>query len=104
MAMGNQGVTLSTYATSEQHDLIDQASKRLGHNRPEFRLEAAGRQAGNVLLDQAFFALQTDRFAAFTTMLNKPTQPVDRLGRTLNAKALCEATVHRLGTPHLGKL
>jgi len=50
-------------------------------------LEAACRQAEDVLLDQTYFALDTNGFAAFQDMLDNPPAPTDRLRRTLKAQA-----------------
>jgi len=50
-------------------------------------LEAACRQAEDVLLDQTYFALDANGFAAFQDMLDNPPAPTDRLRRTLKAQA-----------------
>ena len=78
-------VTISIRAKSGQRDLIDQAADRLGRSRSDFMLEAACRQAEDVLLDQTYFALDAKSFAAFQAMLDAPPAPTDRLRRTLNA-------------------
>lgn len=82
-----ESVTLSIRAKTKQRDLIDQAADRLGRSRSDFMLEAACRQAEDVLLDQTFFAVDPDRLAAFQAMLEQPPEPTDRLRRTLKAKA-----------------
>jgi uncharacterized protein (DUF1778 family) len=74
-------------ARPEQRDLIDQAAELLGKSRSDFMLEAACRQAEDVLLDQIYFAVDAKSFAAFRTMLDKPPAPSDRLRRTLRARA-----------------
>jgi uncharacterized protein (DUF1778 family) len=78
-------VTISIRAKTRQRDLIDQAAERLGRSRSDFMLEAACRQAEDVLLDQTYFVATPDRFAAFQALLDKPPAPNDRLRRTLNA-------------------
>jgi uncharacterized protein (DUF1778 family) len=78
-------VTISIRAKSGQRDLIDQAAERQGRSRSDFMLEAACRQAEDVLLDQTYFALDAKRFQAFSAMLDNPPPPTDRLRRTLNA-------------------
>ena len=80
-------VTISIRAKAGQRDLIDQAADRLGRSRSDFMLEAACRQAEDVLLDQTYFALDTKSLAAFQVMLDKPPVPTDRLRRTLKARA-----------------
>jgi uncharacterized protein (DUF1778 family) len=91
MSQAQEPVTISIRAKAGQRDLIDQAADRLGRSRSDFMLEAACRQAEDVLLDQTFFALDAKSFAAFQAMLDKPPAPTDRLRRTLNAHAPWEA-------------
>ena len=74
-------------ALPEQRDLIDHAAALLGKNRSDFMLEAACRQAEDVLLDQTYFALDPKAFASFQALLDNPPPPSDRLLRTLKAKA-----------------
>ena len=87
MAQTREPVTISIRAKAGQRDLIDQAAGRLGRSRSDFMLEAACRQAEDVLLDQTYFALDAKSFAAFAAMLDKPPAPTDRLRRTLKAQA-----------------
>jgi uncharacterized protein (DUF1778 family) len=87
MARTQEPVTISIRAKAGQRDLIDQAADRLGRSRSDFMLEAACRQAEDVLLDQTYFALDAQRFAAFQALLDKPPAPTDRLRRTLKAAA-----------------
>lgn len=91
MASVQEPVTISIRAKAGQRDLIDQAAERLGRSRSDFMLEAACRQAEDVLLDQTYFALDAKRFGAFQAMLDKPPAPTDRLRRTLKARAPWEA-------------
>ena len=91
MSQAQEPVTISIRAKAGQRDLIDQAADRLGRSRSEFMLDAACRQAEDVLLDQTYFALDAKSFAAFQAMLDKPPAPSDRLRRTLNARAPWES-------------
>jgi uncharacterized protein (DUF1778 family) len=50
-------------------------------------LEAACRQAEDVLLDQTYFAVDGERFAAFQALLDNPPAVSDRLRRTMKAPA-----------------
>ena len=86
-AQAQDSITISIRAKAGQRDLIDQAADRLGRSRSDFMLEAACRQAEDVLLDQTFFALDVRKFAAFQAMLDQPPAPTDRLRRTLKARA-----------------
>lgn len=85
MSQPADAVTISIRAKARQRDLIDQAAERLGRSRSDFMLEAACRQAEDVLLDQTYFALDAERFAAFQAVLESPPAPSDRLRRTLKA-------------------
>jgi len=79
MPQTQEPVTIGIRARAGQRDLIDQAADRLGRSRSDFMLEAACRQAEDVLLDQTFFALDAKGFAAFRQMLDRPPVPTDRL-------------------------
>ena len=92
MSQANVPVTISIRAKAGQRALIDQAADQLGRSRSDFMLEAACRQAEDVLLDQTYFALDAKSFAAFQAMLDKPPAPTDRLRRTLKAKAPWDAS------------
>ena len=92
MAQSNDPITISIRAKAGQRDLIDQAADRLGRSRSDFMLEAACRQAEDVLLDQTYFALDSEKMAAFQAMLDKPPAPNDRLRRLLNAPAPWKAS------------
>lgn len=91
MAQAQEPVTISIRAKAGQRDLIDQAADRLGRSRSDFMLEAACRQAEDVLLDQTYFSLDAKSLAAFQAMLDKPPAPTDRLRRTLKARAPWDA-------------
>ena len=85
MLQHKEPVTISIRAKAGQRDLIDQAADRLGRSRSDFMLEAACRQAEDVLLDQTYFALDAKGFAAFQALLDAPPPPTDRLRRTMKA-------------------
>ena len=59
-------------ALPEQRDLIDYAASLLGTSRSGFMLEAACQRAQTVVLDHAFFVLDSDRFTQFTALLDAP--------------------------------
>ncbi len=80
-------VSINIRAKTRQRDLIDQAADRLGRSRAEFMLEAACRQAEDVLLDQAFFTVDAATFEKFQAMLDRPLPPTDKLRRLLKTKA-----------------
>jgi len=83
----NEAVSINIRAKAKQRDLIDQAANRLGRSRSEFMLEVACREAEDVLLDQAFFAVDAGTFAQFQALLDEPLPPTDKLRRLLKKKA-----------------
>ena len=91
MSISQEPVTISIRAKAGQRDLIDQAAERLGRSRSDFMLEAACRQAEDVLLDQTYFALDTEKMAACQALLDSPPAPTDRLRRLLTAPAPWDA-------------
>ena len=80
-------VSINIRAKAKQRDLIDHAANRLGRSRSDFMLEAACREAEDVLLDQAFFTVDEGTFAQFQALLNQPLPPTDKLRRLLKTKA-----------------
>jgi len=83
----NQSVAINIRAKARQRDLIDQAAGRLGRSRSDFMLEAACREAEDVLLDQTFFTVDAGTFAKFQALLDRPLPPTDKLRRLLKTKA-----------------
>lgn len=86
-AQTKEAVSINIRAKSRQRDLIDQAAHHLGRSRSDFMLEAACREAENVLLDQTFFTVDEGTFAKFQALLDQPLPPNDKLRRLLNTKA-----------------
>jgi uncharacterized protein (DUF1778 family) len=80
-------VSINIRAKARQRELIDQAAGRLGRSRSDFMLEAACRQAEDVLLDQVFFTVDKGTFARFQALLDQPLPRTDRLRRLLKTKA-----------------
>jgi uncharacterized protein (DUF1778 family) len=75
--------TINLRAKRSQKALIDRAAAALGRNRSDFMLDAACREAEAVLLDRRYFALPTEEFRRFTTMLDKPPASNPKLARLL---------------------
>ena len=82
-----RAAAINLRALPEQRDLIDQAATLLGKNRSDFMLEAACERAQAVLLDQLFFALDSDKFQQFTAMLDAPVADNVGLARLKEVKA-----------------
>jgi uncharacterized protein (DUF1778 family) len=83
----SEPVTINIRAKARQRDLIDQAADRLGRSRSDFMLEVSCREAQDVLLDQAFFTVDTVTFATLQTLLDQPLPPTDKLRTLLKTKA-----------------
>jgi len=86
-----ESVSMNIRAKYSQRDLIDQAAERLGRSRSDFMLEASCREAQDVLLDQAFFTVNSSTFAQFQKLLDDPLPPTDKLRRLLKTQAPWEA-------------
>ncbi|MFM8804379.1 MAG: DUF1778 domain-containing protein, partial [Planctomycetia bacterium] len=72
-------VSINIRAQKRQRDLIDQAAERLGRSSSEFMLDAACREAEDVLLDQCFFLVDAKTFATFQGLLDKPLPATAKL-------------------------
>jgi uncharacterized protein (DUF1778 family) len=83
----NRDETINLRASQHQKALIDRAADALGRNRSEFMLESACREAETVLLDRRYFALSSEDFKRFTSMLDKPPANNANLRRLLKTKA-----------------
>jgi len=86
---GNQprDVTINLRANRRQRALIDRAAEALGKNRSDFMLEASCREAGAILLDRRFFALDEKAYKRFTDALDRAPASNPKLRRLMAAKA-----------------
>ena len=71
-------------AMPEQRDLIDHAAALLGKNRSDFMLEVGCEQARSIVLDQTFFALDSEKYKQFTELLDAPVSENIGLARLMN--------------------
>jgi uncharacterized protein (DUF1778 family) len=76
-------ITISIRAAERQRDLIDQAAEQLGRTREGFVLDAACREAEDILLDKVFFLLDTSAFNQFRAAFENPPAPSDQLRRLM---------------------
>lgn len=74
-------------ALDSQRNLIDRAAALLGKNRSDFMLEAACREAENVMLDQRLFHLDKANFDAFNQALETPVKDNPALRKLMAKKA-----------------
>lgn len=79
--------TINLRAPVARRALIDQAAGLLGKSRTDFMLDAASEKAQQVLLDRTVFALDADRFAKFTRMLEAPLAEAKAVRKLLRRKA-----------------
>lgn len=86
-AQAKQSVSINLRAKPRQRDLIDLAAERMGRSRSDFMLDAACREAEDVLLGQAFFVVDASVFEKFQALLDKPLPATDKLRRLLKTKA-----------------
>lgn len=82
-----EAVSINIRAKAKQRDLIDHAAERLGRSRSDFMLEAACTKAEDVLLDQAFFTVDSKTFTDLQALIDKPLPTTDKLRRLLKTKA-----------------
>ena len=85
-------ISINIRAKARQRDLIDRAAEHLGRSRSDFMVEASCREAENVLLDRAYFAVDAGTFAKCQALLDRPLPPTDRLRRLLKAPAPWDAS------------
>lgn len=74
-------------ARDSQRNLIDRAAALQGKNRSDFMLEAACREAENVLLDQRLFMLEKINFNAFIQVLEAPVKDNPALRKLMSRKS-----------------
>ncbi len=82
-----ESISINIRAKTYQRDLIDQAAGHLDRSRSDFMLEAACLRAEEILLDQAFFTVDTNTFQKVQALLDKPLPATDKLRRLLNTQA-----------------
>ena len=59
-------------ARTSQRDLIDMAASLVSKSRTDFMLDAACREAQDILLDQRLFILDNAQYESFIAELNAP--------------------------------
>jgi uncharacterized protein (DUF1778 family) len=79
--------TINVRVSTTWRDLVDNAASVLGKTRTDFIVEAARRQATDVLLDQRLFALDDGQYRAFLRTLEDPPPPNERLKRLMTGKS-----------------
>ena len=83
----NRVAPINIRARSTQRNLIDKAAAMLNKNRSDFMLEAACREAENVLLDRRLFMLDQVDFKTFNQALEAPIKDNPALRKLIARKA-----------------
>ena len=81
------GTPIHIRALKRQKDLIDSASGMLGKTRSEFMLEAACREAEEVILDQRMIQMESKEYKAFVAQLEAPPQPKPGLAKLFSGRS-----------------
>jgi len=79
--------TIHLRCSRQERDIIDQAARVVGKSRSKFMMEAASREAVNVLVDGTVVTLDAAAFDQFQDMLDAPPLPTDALRKLLLTKA-----------------
>jgi len=82
----NREAPINIRARVTQRNLIDKAAAVLNKNRSDFMLEAACREAENVLLDRRLFLVDAEAYQEFETLLNAPVNDNPALHVLLSGK------------------
>lgn len=83
----NKIAPINIRALEVQRALIDKAAASLKKTRSDFMLEAACREAENVLLDRRLFFADDETFNDFQALLDAPVADNEALHNLLNRKA-----------------
>jgi uncharacterized protein (DUF1778 family) len=83
----NRDVTINIRVKQEKRNIIDRAAEVQGKTRSEFMLESAYQKAQDVLLDWAFFDLDSSKYQEFTALLDGVPQPNQKLQKLLTTKS-----------------
>jgi len=83
----NRAAPINIRARTTQRNLIDKAAAMLNKNRSDFMLEAACREAENVLLDQRLFLVDDKTYKALATLIDAPVKDNPALRKLLHDKA-----------------
>jgi uncharacterized protein (DUF1778 family) len=83
----NRAAPINIRARTTQRNLIDKAAAMLNKNRSDFMLEAACREAENVLLDQRLLLVGDKAWQAFEALIDAPVKNNPALRKLLHDKA-----------------
>jgi uncharacterized protein (DUF1778 family) len=73
--------------------MIDRAARMRGRSRTDFVREAAVRAAEEVVMENQIIRLDTETFAQFMEIINRPVEPVPEILELMKRKAPWETNV-----------
>jgi len=82
-----KNAAINIRAMPVQRSLIDRAASIQHKSRSDFMLEAACREAENVLLDQRLFNLESEQLKAFQAILDEPVTDNKAISDLLDSSA-----------------
>ena len=72
MKQESKEAPINIRAKASQRDLIDMAANLVAKSRTDFMLDAACREAQDILLDQRLFIVDDEQYDAFLAALDAP--------------------------------
>lgn len=82
-ALDERTVPINLRVPKPQKDLIDRAAQVTGKTRTDFILEAAAREAEDVVLERRLFSLGKEQYERFLAALDAPVQPNPKLAELM---------------------
>lgn len=90
---GTKAARIAFRVSTEQHDLLAEASRVEDRTLSAFILDAATRHAEDVLADRTLFRLPDDQWRAFAAMLDRPVVSKPRLNALLRRPTVFDGEV-----------
>jgi uncharacterized protein (DUF1778 family) len=79
--------TIRIHVSPDFRRLVDEAARALGMSRTDFVVDAVRGAAEGALLERTLVAVSPKTYAEFLAQLEAPSQPNDRLLKTMNSPA-----------------
>ncbi|MEA5479960.1 DUF1778 domain-containing protein [Pseudanabaena galeata UHCC 0370] len=83
----NRDVTINIRVKQEKRNIIDRAAEIQGKMPSEFMLESSYQKEQDVILDWAFFDLDSSKHQEFIALLDGVPQPNQKLQKLLTTKS-----------------
>lgn len=88
--MSPRSDNINIRVSSETLGLIDRAANAIGKTRTDFILDTVRQVAEDTVLDQKLFLLNERQWAEFTSLLDAPPPPNEKLAALLNRRPAWE--------------